>query len=92
MRATIEQMDLVASEVVERLLAAGCLSKAHAQEAYELVRKVLESEKALDDALDQEARELIRKHSAGVWQEGVDSQSLHRKIKRKLAEEKGVVV
>ncbi|UCF81682.1 MAG: DUF507 family protein [Acidobacteriota bacterium] len=92
MRATVEQMELVASEVVERLLAAGCLSKAHAEEAYTLVRRVLESEKALDDALDQEARDLMRQHSAGVWQDGMDSQALHRKIKRKLAEEKGVVV
>ncbi len=85
-------MELVASEVVERMLAAGCLSKAHAEEAYTLVRKVLESEKALDDALDQEARDLIRQHSAGVWRDGLDSQAVHRKIKRKLAEAKGVVV
>ena len=92
MRATAEQMDLVASEVVERMLAAGCLSKAHAEEAYTLVRKVLESEKALDDALDQEARDLIRQHSTGVWQDGMDSQAVHRKIKRKLAEAKGVIV
>ena len=93
MRATAEQIDLVASEVVERMLADGCLSKAHAEEAYTLVRKVLESEKALDEALDQEARELMRQHSTGgVWQEGLDSQAVHRKIKRKLAEAKGVVV
>ena len=70
MRATAEQIDLVASEVVERLLAAGCLSKAHAEEAYTLVRKVFESEKALDEALDQEVRDLIRQHSTGVWQDG----------------------
>ncbi len=92
MRATPEQIELVTSEMIERLLSSGCLSKAQAQKAYTLVRQVLEREKALDDALDQEARELMQQHSSGLWQDGLDTRAVHMKIKRKLAEAKGVIV
>lgn len=89
--ATPEQMDLVAVEIVVRLLESGRLPKDQAARAHALVMDALAREKALEDEIDREAKALLHKH-AGSSRESMDTQAVLARIKRKLAEEKGVVL
>jgi hypothetical protein len=89
--AAPEQMDLVAVEIVVALVEGGKLPKEKAAHAHAVVLGVLQEEKALEEEIDREAKELLHKH-AGSSREAMDTQAVLSRIKRKLAEEKGVVL
>lgn len=91
MRASAEQMDIVAVEIVNHLLERGHVSKDQASHAQAVVRATIVLEKEQDEELDREARALLEQHAGPGWR-NMDTQMLLQKIKRKLAEEKGIAL
>jgi hypothetical protein len=92
MRATPEQMELVAYETARRLFDAGLLPREKGSLAEAVVRQCIQREKDADDELEREAHELMRRHAGAAGSGDFDARAVFLRIKKKLAAEKGIVV
>jgi hypothetical protein len=58
----------------------------------EAVRAVFADESRKERAVDEEARRIVDASRAEISSQGLDSNELFRKVRRKLAEQKGIVL
>lgn len=93
MRISRGRIELMAKSIVQRLVAQQAITARGVEEA--LVARVVgivEQELALEDRLNQEARELMRQYQRQIESGQIDYQRLFTMIKRQLAKERGVVL
>jgi hypothetical protein len=83
----------MAKAVVERLTARKEIA-APAVEAPLIARvaEIIEKELAVEDQLNQDARELMRQYQRQIESGQVDYQRLFTMIKRQLAKDRGLVI
>lgn len=87
-----EQIEIVGLETVGELVKEDILDADKGDKAAGLIERILKKEEAKLEALDQEAKELMKRHAEQMWRQGVDQNVMFRKIRAKLADEKGIVL
>lgn len=93
MRMVRGRIELMAKAVVRRLQAGHAIAAPGIEEALTArVVEVIEQELAVEDRLNQEARELMRQYERQIEDGQVDYQRMFTMIKRQLAKERGVVL
>ncbi len=82
----------LANRVAQQLARRGFFSEKSAGALGEAVRGVFLEELARERAIDEEARRLLDGMRAQIAAQGADTNELYRKIRRKLAEQRGIVL
>lgn len=93
MRLRKKMIDHVAKLVTERLLGGGLLDVEGERELVtaEVVR-LLTADLMVEDQLNDEVKELLRVHSAEIERGNVDYARMFSMIKRKLVQERGLIL
>lgn len=84
--------EFLARRIAQRLGKRGLLREKGPGALAEAVRAVFTDESRKERAIDEEARKLLDAARGEITAGGVDSNELFRKIRKKLAEQKGVVL
>jgi hypothetical protein len=85
-------MEFLAARVARGLAGRRLLSEKSPGAIREVVRKTLALEAEKERALDEEARRLMDAARDDIARGAVDGNELFRKIRKKLAEQKGIVL
>lgn len=92
MKARPEDIENLASEVANALIEAGIISPQEAPKILGRVHHVFSEEQQLEDELDRQVQKLMQEHMGTMGRQGVDRQSVHSRIRKKLAEDMGLVI
>jgi hypothetical protein len=93
MRLSRGRIELMARAVVQRLVTRKEIAAPAVEAALAAhVTEIIERELAVEDQLNQDARELMRQYQRQIESGQVDDQQLFTMIKRQLAKERGVVL
>jgi len=84
--------DFLAVRIAQRLARRGLFHEKSPGALADAVRSVFAEEMRREKEIDEEARRLVDAARAQIASDGVDSNELFRKIRRKLAEQKGMVL
>jgi hypothetical protein len=84
--------DFLAVRIAQRLARRGLFQEKTPGALADAVRAVFTEEVRREKEIDDEARRIVDASRAQIASGGLDSNELFRKIRRKLAEQKGVVL
>ena len=84
--------DLLAVRIAQRLARRGLFQEKSAGALADAVRSVFTEEVRREKEIDDEARRIVDASRAQIASGGLDSNEIFRRIRRKLAEQKGVVL
>lgn len=84
--------DFLAVRIAQRLARRGLFQEKAPGALADAVRSVFADEARREKEIDEEARRIVDASRAQIASGGLDSNELFRKIRRKLAEQKGVVL
>jgi hypothetical protein len=84
--------DFLAVRIAQRLSRRGLFQEKSPGALADAVRAVFTEEVRREKEIDDEARRIVDASRAQIASGGLDSNELFRKIRRKLAEQKGVVL
>jgi len=84
--------DFLAVRIAQRLARRGLFQEKAPGALADAVRAVFADEVRREKEIDDEARRIVDASRAEISSGGLDSNELFRKIRRKLAEQKGVVL
>jgi len=82
----------MSKEIVKRLLAAKMIETKDVESLSQQVRQVMADEIAVEDRLNEEAREILAKNSDEMRRTGVSYQEMFKKIKSHLAKERKLIL
>ena len=82
----------VAAAVADRLAAAGAVDVPDPRRIAGLVEGVISSQMDIEKEIDEETGRILAEHYQQVRAAGASYDELFRMIKKKLAEERGVVI
>jgi len=82
----------MSKEVVKRLVAAKMIETNGVDALTQQVRQVMADEIAVEDRLNEEAREIMAKNSDEMRRTGVSYQEMFKKIKSHLAKERKLIL
>jgi hypothetical protein len=84
--------EFLAVRVAQRLARRGLLRETNPGALRDAVAGLFADEMRKEHAVEDEARKLLDSLRGQIASEGADSNELYRKIRRKLAEQKGIVL
>lgn len=82
----------IAETVIGDLLRAGLLVCNDRERLAGMVQNIIVEDLEREDRLDEEARELLSRHYELVRSSGAEYEALFRKVKARLADEKGIIL
>jgi hypothetical protein len=85
-------MEFLVARIARGLAARKLFTEKSPGVLKEAVRKTLALEIEKERALDEEARRLMDAARADIARGAIDGNELYRKIRKKLAEQKGIVL
>ncbi len=93
MRIRREMLQHLAQAITRDLVEKGCIkSEGPREEIEERIRGVIAEELQVEDRLNDEVKELLRAHGAELSRSEVDYYKMFAMVKRKLAQERGIVL
>lgn len=92
MSLAARRTDFLAVRLAQRLSRRGLFTEKTAGALAEAIAAAFTEEARKEKAIDEEARSLVDASRAAIASQGADSNELFRKIRKKLAEQKGIVL
>jgi hypothetical protein len=92
MRLTRDQVETVSQRLVHALMKEGTISTEEPGAIIDLLSRVFTEDLAVEDRLNLEVRELMDKYGEEITRGDINYQEMFRKIKTKLARERGIIL
>jgi hypothetical protein len=92
MRLTADEIQFISRKIVKTLVAAGRLEVDDEVRVVEGIAKTIVDELAVEDRLNDEAREVLAQHMTQMERSDITYSEMFRKVKRELAKKKGIVL
>jgi hypothetical protein len=84
---------VLAPSLVDKLIAGGMIEPVGDRKALAVsLERVITDELSVEDRINVEAKELMRKYEAEIAKGHMDEQDLFKMIKKQLVKEKGVIL
>jgi len=88
-----ERVAILAPSLVDKLIAGGMIEPAGDRKALAVsLERVITDELSVEDRINVEAKELMRKYEAEIAKGHMDEQDLFKMIKKQLVKEKGLIL
>jgi len=82
----------VAQEVVKRLVAEEMIETAAVEEVTQRVRQGIADEMAVEERVNEEARQILSDHADTMRRTGVSYQEMFKKVKAQIARDKKLIL
>ncbi|MFZ0819536.1 MAG: DUF507 family protein [Candidatus Acidiferrales bacterium] len=82
----------MAQEVVKRLLADQMIEAKSAEELTVRVRQAMAEEIAVEERVNEEARQILNDHSDEMRRTGVSYQEMFKKVKAQIAKDRKLIL
>jgi hypothetical protein len=92
MRLTADEIQFISRKIVKTLVAAERLEVDDEARVVEGIARVIVDELAVEDRLNDEAREVLAQHMSQMERSDITYSEMFRKVKRELAKKKGIVL
>ena len=93
MKLSRERVAVLAAALADKLVAGGMIEPAGERRALVAsLERVIADELSVEDRINAEAKELMRKYEAEIARGHMDEQDLFKMIKKQLVKEKGAVL
>jgi hypothetical protein len=92
MRLTADEIQFISRKIVKTLVAAERLEVDDERRVVEGIARVIVDELAVEDRLNDEAREVLAQHMTQMERSDITYSEMFRKVKRELAKKKGIVL
>ncbi len=92
MRLTADEIQFISRKIVKTLVAAERLEVDAEARVVEGIARVIVDELAVEDRLNDEAREVLAQHMSQMERSDITYSEMFRKVKRELAKKKGIVL
>ncbi len=92
MRLTADEIQYISRKIVKTLVAAERLEVDDEARVVEGIARVIVDELAVEDRLNDEAREVLAQHMTQMERSDITYSEMFRKVKRELAKKKGIVL
>lgn len=92
MRLTADEIQYISRKIVKTLVAAERLEVDDEARVVEGIARVIVDELAVEDRLNEEAREVLAQHMTQMERSDITYSEMFRKVKRELAKKKGIVL
>jgi hypothetical protein len=92
MRISDQDIHYLAQKVIRRLVSSGEIDVDAEEPVVQGLATALLHEVRLEDALSEEARQILLEHSGAMARDSIMSLDMFRKVKRELAKKKGVIL
>lgn len=93
MKFSKERVAVLAPSLVDKLIAGGMIEPAGDRKALAVsLERVITDELSVEDRINVEAKELMRKYEAEIAKGHMDEQDLFKMIKKQLVKEKGAIL
>jgi hypothetical protein len=92
MRLTADEIQFISRKIVKTLVAAERLEVDDEARVVEGIARVIVEELAVEDRLNDEAREVLAQHMSQMERSDITYSEMFRKVKRELAKKKGIVL
>jgi len=92
MRLTADEIQFISRKIVKTLVAAERLEVDDEARVVEGIAKTIVDELAVEDRLNDEAREVLAQHMTQMERSDITYSEMFRKVKRELAKKKGIVL
>lgn len=92
MRATDQEVQYLARKIIRTLTAAGKIDCDDEEAVVQGLTAALLKEIRVEDALNEEAREILASHSSTMARDNITGMDMFRKVKRELAKKKGIIL
>ena len=92
MRLTADEIQFISRKIVKTLVTAGRLEVDDEARVVEGIARVIVDELAVEDRLNDEAREVLAQHMTQMERSDITYSEMFRKVKRELAKKKGIVL
>lgn len=92
MRATDQEVQYLARKIIRTLATAGRIDCDNEEAVVLGLTGALLKEIRLEDALNEEARQILLSHSSTMARDNITGLDMFRKVKRELAKKKGIIL
>lgn len=92
MRITDQDVQFLALTIVRRLVKSGEIDVDAEEPVVQGLTATLLREIRLEDAINEEARQILMEHSGVMARDNITGLEMFRKVKRELAKKKGVIL
>ena len=92
MRVTDQDVQYLAQRIIRRLIQSGEIDVDAEEPVVQGLQAALLHEIRLEDALNDEARQILLEHSGAMARDNITSLEMFRKVKRELAKKKGIIL
>jgi hypothetical protein len=92
MRLSADEIQFISRKIVKTLVAAERLEVDDEARVVEGIARVIVDELAVEDRLNDEAREVLSQHMGQMERSDITYSEMFRKVKRELAKKKGIVL
>lgn len=92
MRLTADEIQFISRKIVKTLVSAERLEVDDETRVQEAIARVIVDELAVEDRLNDEAREVLAQHMSQMERSDITYSEMFRKVKRELAKKKGIVL
>ena len=93
MRIPKAWVPLITKKIIDDLLEKGLLeSKVHKEELMASAEKLLLDELMVEDKINEEVREILKKHAAEIEKGRLDYRTIFELTKKKLVKERGTTL
>ncbi|MBP6702058.1 MAG: DUF507 family protein [Vicinamibacteria bacterium] len=92
MRATDQDVQYLARKIIRSLTTANRIDCDNEEAVVMGLTGALLKEIRLEDALNEEARQILMSHSTTMARDNITGLDMFRKVKRELAKKKGIIL
>ena len=92
MRLSPDEIQFISRKIVKTLVSAGRLEVDDETRVADGIARVIAGELALEDRLNEEAREVLAQHMTHMERSDITYSEMFKKVKRELAKKKGIVL
>ncbi len=92
MRLSADEIQFISRKIVKTLVSAERLEVDDETRVQEAIARVIVDELAVEDRLNDEAREVLAQHMSQMERSDITYSEMFRKVKRELAKKKGIVL
>ena len=89
---TLHEIEFISRKIVKTLVAEHRLEVDSEPRVVEAIARVIADELAVEDRLNEEAREVLSQHASAMERSDVTYTEMFKKVKRELAKKKGIVL
>lgn len=92
MKLRKQHVEVIASRIIDDLIARGSIEVDDCNQAKLLVNKIITEDLLLEDKLNEEVRLLLEKISSEVRQGSIEYHKMFRLVKEKLIKERNLIL